>query len=135
MSFFGYTNPDVLNRHQKPTPSDSTNIYNGSWVQRMENFKDLKEMFGEYPRVNKTVIPTEFNDFTTNSIAANYKPQVRLFNNFYNGLAKDENHYSYGQEKYIPPSYPHHFINTNKFSPLYLAEMNRQEKKDNNEML
>ena len=68
MSFFGYTNPAVLSRHQKPTPSDSTNIYNGSWVQRMENFKDLKEMFGEYPRVKKTVIPSEFNDFTTNSI-------------------------------------------------------------------
>ncbi len=48
------------------------------------------------------------------------------------GLAKDEKHYSYGQDIYIPPSYPKHFINTNIFSPFYLAEIN---KKDDNEML
>ena len=63
-SIFGYTNPDVLSRHQKETPSDGTNMFNGSWVQRMENFKDIKEMLGGYPRVNKTVIPDTFNDFT-----------------------------------------------------------------------
>ena len=83
-SLFGYTNPDVLSRHQKETPSDGTNNYNGSFVKRMENFKDFKEIFGDYPKVNKTVIPNEFNDFTINSIAANLKPS--LFNNFYNLL-------------------------------------------------
>ena len=129
-SMFGYTNPDVLSRHQKETQSDGTNIYNGSLVKRMENFKDFKEMFGDYPRVDKTVIPDKFNDFTSNSVAANFKPEAGLFSNFYNGLAKDEKHYSYGQEKFIPSSYPQHFINTNKFSPIYLAEMRRQEKKD-----
>ena len=39
-------------------------------------------------------------------------------------------HYSYGQQVFIPPSYPQHFIITNKFSPIYIAEMKRQEKKD-----
>jgi hypothetical protein len=132
MSLFGFTNPDILNRQQKETPSDGTHMFNGSWVQRMENFKNIKETVGEYPRVNKTLMPDKLNDFTINSIAANYKPEAGLFNNFYNGLAKDENHYSYGQEIYIPPSYPNHFVNTNKFSPLFLAEMKKQ---DNNEML
>ena len=127
---FGYTNPDILDRLQNETPSDGTHMFNGSWVQRMENFKEIKEMIGEYPRVNIQAMPEKLNDFTINSISANFKPEAGLFSNFYNGLAKDEKHYSYGQEKFIPLSYPQHFINTNKFSPIYLAEMRRQEKKD-----
>ena len=39
MSLFGYTNPDFLSRRQTETQSDGTNIYNGSWVKRMENFQ------------------------------------------------------------------------------------------------
>ncbi len=105
-------------------------MYNGSLVQRMENFKDFKEMFGGYPRVNIQVMPDKLNDFTINSISANYKPEAGLFSNFYNGLSNDEKHYSYRQQVYIPPSYPNHIINTNKFSPIYLAEMKREEKQD-----
>jgi hypothetical protein len=130
MLLFGYTNPNILSRHQKETPSDGSHIYNSSLAKRMENFKILKDIVGEYPRVNKSLMPDKLNDFTINSIAANYKPEAGLFKNFYKGLAKDEKHYSYGQNIYIPPSYPNHFINTNKFSPIYLAEMKRQEKKD-----
>ena len=107
-------------------------MFNGSWVKRMENFKETKEKFGEHPKVNKTVIPNEFNDFTINSIAANFQPMARLNNSFYNGLATDDKHYSYGQQVYIPKSYPNHYYNTNTFSPFYLAEMKR---KDNNEVL
>jgi hypothetical protein len=129
---FGYTNPDILDRLQIETPSDGTHMFHGSWVQRMENFNEIKEMIGEYPRVNIQAMPEKLNDFTINSISANFKPEAGLFNNFYNGLTKDEKHYSYGQEIYIPPSYPNHFVNTNKFSPLYLAELKKQ---DNNEML
>jgi hypothetical protein len=54
---FGYTNPDILNRQQNDTPSDGTHMFNGSWVQRMENFKEIKEMIGEYPRVNIQLMP------------------------------------------------------------------------------
>jgi len=123
---FGYTNPDILNRYPKETQSDGTHMYNGSWVKRMENFEVIKDKFGEYPKVNKTVIPDKFNDFTINSIAANFKPS--LFNSFYNGLSNDEKHYSYKQQVYIPPSYPSHYYNTNPFSPLYLADMKRMNK-------
>ena len=31
-ALFGYTNPNIFNRHQQETPSDGTNIYNGSWI-------------------------------------------------------------------------------------------------------
>ena len=72
MYLFGYTNPDVLNRQQEETPSDGTHMYNGSFFKRMENFKTIKEISGEYPRVNIQVIPDKFNDFTINSVAANY---------------------------------------------------------------
>ncbi len=105
-------------------------MYNGSLVKRIENFKDIKETFGYYPRVNIQVIPTKFKDFTINSISANYKPEAGLFSNLYNGLSNDEITYSYRQQIYIPPSYASHFYNTNKFSPIYLAEMIRQDKKD-----
>ena len=131
-SLFGYTSPDIINRYQNDNNDDSTRGYQISWVRSMENFNETKDKFGECPKVNKTVIPDEFKEFTINDIAANYQPMARLNNSFYNGLATDEKHYSYGQEKYIPPSYPKHFVNTNKFLPFYLAEIN---KKDNNEML
>ena len=36
-------------------------------------------------------------------------------------------HYSYGQQVYIPESYPNHYYNTNMFSPLFLA-MNKEKK-------
>ena len=127
MALFGYTNPDFLSRRQTETQSDGTNIYNGSWVKRMENFQETKEKFGEYPKVNKTVIPNEFNDFPINDIAAQFQPMARLNNSFYNGLAIDDKHYSYGQQVYIPESYPNHFYNTNMFSPLFLA-MSKEKK-------
>ena len=128
MALFGYTNPDFLSRHPKETQSDGTNIYNGSWVKRMENFQETKEKFGEYPKVNKTVIPDEFKEFTINDIAANFQPRARLNNSFYNGVPNDK-HYSYGQQVYIPESYPNHYYNTNMFSPLFLA-MNKEKKEE-----
>ena len=127
-SIFGYTNPDVLSRHQKETPSDGTNMFNGSWVQRMENFKDIKEMLGGYPRVNKTVIPDEFKDFPINDVAAQFQPMARLNNSFYNGVPNDKT-YLYKQEVYIPESYPNHYYNTNMFSPLFLA-MSKEKKEE-----
>jgi hypothetical protein len=126
---FGFTSPDIINRYPKETPSDGTNMYNGSWVKRMENFEETKEKSGGYPRENIKIVPDKFNDFTINSIAANYQPS--LFNSFYNGLATDDKHYSYKQQVYIPESYPNHYYNTNTFSPLYLAEMKRMNKTDN----
>jgi hypothetical protein len=127
---FGYTNPDILDRLQNETPSDGTHMFNGSWVQRMENFKEIKEMIGEYPRVNIQAMPEKLNDFTINSISANFKPEAGLFSNLYNGLSNDEKTYSYRQQVYIPPSYTNHFYNTNTFSALYIAEMKRQDKTD-----
>jgi hypothetical protein len=49
-------------------------------------FQETKDEFGEYPKINKTVIPNEFNDITLNSIAAIFQPL--LFNNFNSGLAE-----------------------------------------------
>jgi hypothetical protein len=73
MLLFGHTNPSIIDRKQEKKPIDSTNAYNGSIFKRMENFEIIKEKFGEYPRVNKTVLPNEFKDFTINSIASTYK--------------------------------------------------------------
>jgi hypothetical protein len=99
----------------------------------MENFQETKDKFGEYPKVNRQpVIQNEFNVIPINDIASQFQPMARLNNSFYNGLATDDKHYSYGQQVYIPKSYPNHYYNTNTFSPFYLAEMKR---KDNNEML
>ena len=126
-SLFGYTNPDISKRYPEETKSDGTHMFNGSWVKRMENFKETKEKFGEYPKVNKTVIPNEFNDFPINDIAAQFQPMARLNNSFYNGLAIDDKHYSYKQQVYIPESYPNHYYNTIMFSPLFIA-MSKEKK-------
>ena len=128
MSLFGYTNPDILSRYPKEIKDEYYQVgYSVPWLQSMENFKETKEKFGEYPKVNKTVIQNEFNDFPINDVAANFQPMARLNNSFYNGLATDDKHYSYGQQVYIPESYPNHYYNTNMFSPLFLA-MNKEKK-------
>ena len=128
MSLFGYTNPDFLSRHQKEIKDEYYQVgYSVPWLQNMENFKETKEKFGEYPKVNKTVIPDEFKEFTINDAAAQFQPMARLNNSFYNGLATDDKHYSYGQHVYIPESYPNHYYNTNMFSPLFLA-MSKEKK-------
>ena len=127
-SLFGFTNPDIINRYQKEVKDEYYQVgYSVPWLQNMENFKETKEKFGEYPKVNKTVIPDEFKDFTINDVAAQFQPMARLNNSFYNGLAINDKHYSYGQEVYIPESYPNHYYNTNMFSPLFLA-MNKEKK-------
>jgi len=129
-SLFGYTNPDIINRYQKEIKDEYYQVgYSVPWLQSMENFKETKEKFGEYPKVNKTVIQDEFKDFTINDVAANFQPMARLNNSFYNGLATDDKHYSYGQQVYIPESYPNHYYNTNMFSPLFLA-MSKEKKEE-----
>ena len=129
-SLFGFTNPDIINRYQKEVKDEYYQVgYSVPWLQNMENFKETKEKFGEYPKVNKTVIPDEFKDFTINDVAAQFQPMARLNNSFYNGLAINDKHYSYGQEVYIPESYPNHYYNTNMFSPLFLA-MNKEKKSE-----
>ena len=71
MSLFGYTNPDILSRHQKEIKDEYYKVgYTVPWLQSMDNFQETKEKFGEYPKVNKTVIPDEFKEFTINDVAA-----------------------------------------------------------------
>ena len=130
-SLFGYTNPDILSRYPKEIKDEYYQVgYSVPWLQSMENFKETKEKFGEYPKVNKTVIQNEFNDFPINDVAANFQPMARLNNSFYNGLAIDDKHYSYGQQVYIPESCPNHYYNTNMFSPLFLALSKEKKEED-----
>ena len=130
MALFGYTNPDFLSRHQNEIKDEYYKVgYTVPWLQKMENFEETKEKFGEYPKVNKTVIPDEFKEFTINDAAAQFQPMARLNNSFYNGLAIDDKHYSYKQQVYIPESYPNHFYNTNMFSPVYLA-LSKEKKEE-----
>lgn len=131
MALFGYTNPDFLSRHQDEIKDEYYKVgYTVPWLQKIENFKETKEKFGEYPKVNKTVIPDEFKEFTINDAAAQFQPMARLNNSFYNGLAIDDKHYSYKQQVYIPESYPNHFYNTNMFSPLFLAMSAEKKEED-----
>ena len=128
-SLFGYTNPDILSRHQNEIKDEYYKVgYTVPWLQKMENFQETKEKFGEYPKVNKTFIPDQFNDFTINDVAAQFQPTARLNNSFYNGVPNDKT-YLYKQEVYIPDSYPNHYYNTNMFSPLFLA-MSKEKKEE-----
>ena len=130
MSLFGYTNPDILSRHQNEIKQEYYQVgYSVPWLQAMENFKETKEKFGEYPKVNMTMYPNEFKDFTINDAASQFQPMARLNNSFYNDLSINDKHYSYGQQVYIPESYPNHFYNTNMFSPVFLA-MSKEKKEE-----
>jgi hypothetical protein len=57
---------------------------------------------------------------------------VRINDSFYNGIPNDKK-YLYGQQVYIPESFPAHYYNSKNFSPIYLAEMRRQKKQEENE--
>ena len=47
-SLFGYTNPDILSRHQKEIKDEYYKVgYTVPWLQSMENFKETKEKFQE----------------------------------------------------------------------------------------
>jgi len=123
---FGYTAPSILSPYQEEIKDDNgTNIYNSSFVKRMEITQETKDKSIGYPKVNIQEIPNEFNEATNNNndIAKQSHPVSNLDNGFYNGLSDNKKEYLYGQETYIPPSYPKHYYNTNSFSPLYLAEM------------
>ena len=51
MSLFGYTNPDILSRYPKEIKDEYYHVgYSVPWLQSMENFKETKEKFGEYPK-------------------------------------------------------------------------------------
>ena len=120
---------DILSRHQKEINDEYYKVgYNVPWLQNMENYKETKDKFGEYPKVNKIVIQDEFKEFTINDVAAQFQPMARVNNSFYNGVPNDK-HYSYGQQVYIPESYPNHYYNTNMFSPVFLA-MNKEKKEE-----
>jgi len=86
----------------------------------MEIYEETKNKFNDIQRARPQELPTTFNEPTINDIAKNFKPEARLFNSFYNGVENDKQ-YSYMQQVYVPQSYPSHFINTQKFSPVYLA--------------
>jgi hypothetical protein len=129
MSLFGYTNPDILSRQQKEIKQEYYQVgYTVPWLQKIENYAETKEKFVEYPKVNIALMPEQFNDFTINDTALQFQPIVRINNSFYNGVTNDK-HYSYGQQVYIPESYPNHFYNTNQFSPIFLA-MSKEKKEE-----
>ena len=44
MSLFGYTNPDILSRHQNEIKDEYYKVgYSVPWLQHIENFKETKK--------------------------------------------------------------------------------------------
>ena len=96
--------------------------YNFLKANHDEIYSETKNKFQELKQPIKEVDYTQdLKDFSINDIGRTMDGTYRLNANYYNGLRDNDKEFPYGTEKYIPQSYPNHYYNPNKFSPLFVA--------------
>lgn len=85
-------------------------------------YEETKTKFQElYQPIKKIDLTKDLNEFPVNDIGRTMHGTNRLNASYYSDLKDDVKEYPYGTQVFYPQSYPNHFYNVNKFSPLYLA--------------
>jgi hypothetical protein len=85
-------------------------------------YAETKLKFQElYQPINEIDKTKELNEFPINDFGRTMHQTYGLNASYYNGLSDKNKEYPYGTQINIPQSFPNHFYNTNKFSPLFLA--------------
>lgn len=123
MALFGYTFPTNIG-----DKADSVYYLNQAnpYVQKYETdeiiSQELRKKYIQNTQYEHTnTIQKDLNAFTINSIASDLQPQSRMFaSQYHNGDKSKEFYYSYA-DRFIPQSYPAHYINCQRFSPVYLG--------------
>ncbi len=86
-------------------------IYN----ETKNKFQQLEQPISEINQDKK------MNDFSINDFGRTMHQTYGLNASHYNGLTDNVKEYPYGTQKFFPQTFPNHFYNPNKFSPVYLA--------------
>ena len=89
------------------------------------NYKETTDINDKYGYLTQPIKiienPENLKPFTINDISRTMDATYGLNASYYNGLVGKGNDFSYGRELYIPPTYPNHYYNTQKFAPIYTA--------------
>jgi len=119
---FGYTSYYPETTYNEKEQLKAGQGYNFLKLDHEPVYAETKLKFQELYQPIKEVDQTgDLKPFTINDIGRTYDPTYRLNASYYSGLIGKENDKPFGTEIYIPPSYPNHYYNTQKISPLYLA--------------
>jgi hypothetical protein len=96
--------------------------YNVLKANHDEVYNETKNKFQElHQPINEIDQNKPMNDFSINDFGRTMDGTYRLNASYYNGLNDNAKEYPYGTQIHYPQSYPNHYYNTNKFSPVYLA--------------
>jgi len=119
---FGFTNymPETTYK-----PEEQLKIgqgYNVLKAEHEEVYAETKLKFQELKQpISEIKYDKPLQDFPINDIGRTMHQTYGLNANHYNGLTDNLKEYPYGTQKFYPQSFPNHFYNNNKFSPVYLA--------------
>ena len=91
--------------------ADNDPIYYETKIKYQELYQPIKE-------VDAT---KDLKEFSMNDISKTFDPSYRINASYYNELIGKGQEKPYGTEVYFHQSYPNHFYNTQKFSPIFVA--------------
>ena len=85
-------------------------------------YSETKNKFQElYQPIKEIDYNQNLKEFSTNDIGRTMHGSYGLNASHYNGLRDDKKEYPYGTQVFYPQSFPNHYHNTQKFSPVFLA--------------
>ena len=85
------------------------------YAETKSKFQELHQPMNEIDQTK------ELKAFSINDFGRTMDGTYRLCASHYNGLRDNEKEYPYGTQVFFPQSFPNHYYNPNKFSPLFLA--------------
>ncbi len=119
---FGYTSyyPETTYK-----PEEQIKVgqgYNVLKADHEEIYKETKTKFQQLEQpINVIDQNKDMDNFSINDFGRTMHQTFGLNASHYNGLSQNEKEYPYGTQTFYPQSFPNHFYNNNKFSPVYLA--------------
>jgi len=124
MSLFGYTTYMPSTTYDESKWIKPGQGYNLNRADHEPVYADTKDKFQElYQPIRTTDMNKDLKEFTENDFSRTMHGTYRLNASYHNGLIGKVNDKPYGSEVYIPEAYPNHFYNTQKFSPIFLANI------------
>ncbi len=122
MSLFGFTSYYPETTYKPDEQLKAGQGYNIVKADHEPVYYETKLKFQElYQPIKEIDATKELKSFPINDIGRTFDPTYRINASYYNNLIGKENDKPYGTEIYIPQSFPNHFYNTQKFSPIFLA--------------
>jgi len=85
-------------------------------------YSETKNKFQElYQPIKEIDHNQNLKEFSINDLGRTMHGSYGLNASHYNGLRDDKKEYPYGTQVFYPQSFPNHYYNTQKFSPVFLA--------------